>query len=469
MASILKDLKIIDNSKILGEGTFSQVYKVLNIKNKKTYALKKIDLSVLSKGDFENLKSEISLHKSLSHKNIIKFVKAFQIKNQLYILLEEAKNGSLFFYIHTKKGLPKDIIKKIFYQICKSIKYLHKKNIIHRDLKPENILLDKDFNVKICDFGWSCFLNNKKKRNSICGTYEYMSPEIFNEKSYNHKIDIWCLGILLYEMIHGNPPFFGDSLEEMKNQFLNEKIFFKEGLDFKIFDLLKKLLVIDDEKRLGIEEVLNHSFFENDFKVEEDCKEIMIKHYMENCRSGKRNDPECVKEFKNNLEKKKDISIKKVISNKEKIYNKEDILYKQEVFKEKVCRNWNEKEFEIDFFNSKVTKIDVKKIDNIKIIEEEKKIDNIKKNKKIKENLQNKKIHKNEFKINFKFVDNKNTKTSRFDDKLKNFISLKNEKKIDLNIFKEKKMNLKKSHIKKLKKRIIEKNTLSNKKKKKKK
>ncbi len=81
---------------------------------------------------------------------------------------------------------------------------MHEKNIIHRDIKPENILFDSDFNVKLCDFGWSCFLQNDDDfRTSICGTYEYMSPEIVNNYTHNKKVDIWCLGILLYEMLHG--------------------------------------------------------------------------------------------------------------------------------------------------------------------------------------------------------------------------------------------------------------------------
>ena len=90
---------------------------------------------------------------------------------------------------------------------------MHKYNLIHRDIKPENILLDSNFNIKLCDFGWSCFLENDAFRTSICGTYEYMSPEIIYGKRHTNKVDVWCMGILLYEMLHGNPPFKADNLK----------------------------------------------------------------------------------------------------------------------------------------------------------------------------------------------------------------------------------------------------------------
>ncbi len=87
------------------------------------------------------------------------------------------------------------------------LQYLHSQNIIHRDLKPENILLDENLDAKICDFGWSVKLGENEKRMSVCGTYEYMSPEITNGNSHDYKIDIWCLGILFYEFLHGKPPY----------------------------------------------------------------------------------------------------------------------------------------------------------------------------------------------------------------------------------------------------------------------
>ena len=151
----IKSIDILDDTP-LGEGAFSFVYKVRHRENKQIYAMKKIDILNLSKADCENLKLEIQLHQDLLHENIIKFHGCIQRKNLVYMLLENAANGSLFFYIDIKEGLPELLALRFFYETAKGIKYLHDLNIVHRDIKPENILLDKDFRIKVCDFGWSC-------------------------------------------------------------------------------------------------------------------------------------------------------------------------------------------------------------------------------------------------------------------------------------------------------------------------
>jgi aurora kinase len=121
----------------------------------------------------------------------------------VYILLENATNSSVFYYIHAREGLPEKIALRFFYQVALAIEYLHDQKIIHRDLKPENLLLDCDFNVKLCDFGWSCYLPDSEMRRSLCGTIEYMCPEILNNELYDESTDIWALGILLYEFLFG--------------------------------------------------------------------------------------------------------------------------------------------------------------------------------------------------------------------------------------------------------------------------
>ena len=122
----------------------------------------------------------------------------------IYILLEIAENGCLYFYIHSKRGLPENLALRFFYQTVLAVKYVHSKGILHRDIKPENLLLDDNYNVLLCDFGWACTLTGSvNKGQSICGTYEYMSPEIANLGKHDKKTDIWSLGILLYEFFHG--------------------------------------------------------------------------------------------------------------------------------------------------------------------------------------------------------------------------------------------------------------------------
>ena len=150
-----------------------------------------------------NLDSEIQIHEALRHRNIIRYYDTLQEGNMLYLLLEYAENGSLFFYINSREGLPEPLALRFLYQTAQAVEHLHEMKLIHRDIKPENILVDKSYNAKLCDFGWSCFLEDDDVRTSVCGTYEYMSPEILGQRYHTNKVDVWCLGILLYELLHG--------------------------------------------------------------------------------------------------------------------------------------------------------------------------------------------------------------------------------------------------------------------------
>lgn len=122
---------------------------------------------------------------------------------------------------------------------------MHQRKFSHRDIKPENIVFDSDFNPKMIDFGWVADLDEKKQRNSLCGTFEYMSPEIIRLESHDHKNDVWALGILFYEMLHGNPPFKARSLKEIREALDLSSIMIKKSLHKETKNLLKKVLQDD--------------------------------------------------------------------------------------------------------------------------------------------------------------------------------------------------------------------------------
>ena len=184
-------------------------------------------MAKLTKPDIDNLRVEITLHKPLDHPRIIKYIDSCQTQKFFYILLECALNGCLFFYIPPSEGLPESLSMRFFYQTCLAVRYLHEQHIIHRDIKPENLLLDENFNIKLCDFGWSCKAMEFDIRTSICGTYEYMSPEIVVDQKHGFKVDIWCLGIMLYEFLHGffirKSPFFRANCQRNTRRIQNQK------------------------------------------------------------------------------------------------------------------------------------------------------------------------------------------------------------------------------------------------------
>lgn len=183
-----------------------------------------------------------------------------QIKEEkISILLELAERNSLFFYIHSQKGLPENLALRFLYQTALALQYLHGRGIVHRDIKPENILLFKDFTVKICDFGWSCQMSaGSTLRRSVCGTYEYMSPEVLSRSAHSFETDVWALGILLYEMLHGAPPYRATSLAQMRQETQSRPIVFSSSISPLTLDLLSRMLQPDQRFRLSIRQILAH-------------------------------------------------------------------------------------------------------------------------------------------------------------------------------------------------------------------
>jgi serine/threonine protein kinase len=153
---------MILEKKQIGTGASGNVFKVFHKASKKTLALKHIDIVKFKKIECENLRNEILVHSTLSHEHIIKFHDSLQIKNFVFMLTEYAENGNLVSKSRSSKRLPVSVALNYFYQITKGVEYLHQQNIMHRDLKPENILLCKDNQIKICDFGLSCTLDQKE-------------------------------------------------------------------------------------------------------------------------------------------------------------------------------------------------------------------------------------------------------------------------------------------------------------------
>lgn len=222
------------------------------------------------------------------HPNIIKYFDSLQVGNNAYILLEWAANNALFFHINPRVGISERLALRFLYETALAIKYLHDQGIVHRDIKPENILLNDRFQVKLCDFGWSCLLKDEfEMRSSICGTYEYMSPEIALMSTHGPKTDIWCLGILLYEMTAGEPPFKVEDLGMLKKQFASRTIPIPSRLSPEAQDLMRGMLQIEEFNRLNIDQVLKHPVFakyQESFKqpLSPDEYNVLAKNYYYN-------------------------------------------------------------------------------------------------------------------------------------------------------------------------------------------
>jgi len=275
----------------LGNGSFASVKLVREKRTGNLLALKKIEinLSNASKSDMHNLQTEITIHRELNHQNIVKFHDYIQEDISAYLLLEYAPNGNLYNYMHKEKLLPLAVVFKFFHQTCLAVNYLHKNNILHRDLKPENLLLDKNLNVKLCDFGWSA-RNIKDRRTTFCGTYEYMAPEIIEKKTYDYRVDVWSLGVLLYELFHREAPYKGRSLPEITASFAKGSIKYDPLMNPDARDLIEKILKANPEERLSIDEILIHPWVK--YNLHQTSGQQSLKETSDNIKSlqSSRND-----------------------------------------------------------------------------------------------------------------------------------------------------------------------------------
>jgi tRNA A-37 threonylcarbamoyl transferase component Bud32 len=194
------------NRHLLGKGAFGEVCLVKHKYDGLFYAMKIIEKKNL-KNKTDSIKQEIKNHLQLDHPNIIKLLNYSETQDYVYLAMEYAENGSLFQEVRKIGKLNEHTAKKYFSQTLEAVCYLHERGFTHRDIKPENLLLDKHKNVKLCDFGGTVLLKENQERKTFFGTYEYMAPEIIEGSSYNSSVDIWALGILLYELLHGYSPF----------------------------------------------------------------------------------------------------------------------------------------------------------------------------------------------------------------------------------------------------------------------
>ena len=259
----INDFNII---KELGSGAFGNVYLVEHIKTKAQFAIKAIDKRNKSNLDEKPyFRREVEVMYKVNHPNIVKLYGHFEDNNYCYFLMEYISKGNLYGLIpkDSKKRINTKVVASIMKDIISAVYYLHNMNppIIHRDIKPENILLHDGLIAKVADFGWSNYIIEGIKRTTMCGTPVYLAPEIIKEKGHDEKVDIWCIGVLLFELITGSLPFKGPNLESLKNNILNLNITWPKDIHSDAKDLISKILKIEPESRLSLVDIIQHSFF----------------------------------------------------------------------------------------------------------------------------------------------------------------------------------------------------------------
>jgi len=264
MTSRIEDY-IYFNKKI-GKGSFSRVYKGYKVGlPDKLYAIKKMEYDP----DNQRLKQEIEVMKNISHSNIVKLYDVIYQEDSMYLILEYCKNGDLSKYLKNRP-LKEEYAQKYLKQMVSALKYLISKNIIHRDLKPHNILVTDNYELKISDFGFARYFESNTLVDTLCGSPLYMAPEIMKNKNYTIKSDLWSVGIILYEMLTGFPPYKVKTIYNLIKSIDQNKINLPTHITIsnECNDLLFKLLVKEPEDRINWEDFFNHHWLSLEFTTE---------------------------------------------------------------------------------------------------------------------------------------------------------------------------------------------------------
>lgn len=258
----LSDLELKET---LGTGSFGRVRLCKHKNGNDYYAIKCLKKrEIIKMKQVQHIIAEKSILMEISHPFIVNMLCSFQDEKKLYLVLEFVIGGEMFTHLRSAGRFPNDVAKFYHAELVLAFEYLHSKDIIYRDLKPENLLLDAKGHVKITDFG---FAKKVPERTfTLCGTPEYLAPEVIQSKGHGKAVDWWTMGILLYEFIAGYPPFYDDTPFRIYEKILEGKVKFPNWFDSRARDLVKGLLMTDHTKRLGtlkngVADIKGHPYF----------------------------------------------------------------------------------------------------------------------------------------------------------------------------------------------------------------
>ncbi|KAL1820036.1 hypothetical protein ACET3Z_014905 [Daucus carota] len=245
---------------LVGEGSFGKVYKGRRKYTGQTVAMKFIMKHGKTDKDIQNLRQEIEILRKLKHENIIGMLDSFESPQEFCVVTEFAQ-GELFEILEDDKCLPEEQVQAIAKQLVRALHYLHSNRIIHRDMKPQNILIGAGSVVKLCDFGFARAMStNTVVLRSIKGTPLYMAPELVREQPYNHTADLWSLGVILYELFVGQPPFYTNSVYALIRHIIKDPVKYPENMSSNFKSFLRGLLNKVPQSRLTWPALLEHPF-----------------------------------------------------------------------------------------------------------------------------------------------------------------------------------------------------------------
>ncbi|KAF4072491.1 hypothetical protein AMELA_G00263610 [Ameiurus melas] len=256
--------------KVLGKGGFAKCYELTDLSAGKVFAAKIIPHARVAKPhQREKINREIELHRGLSHKHIVHFYHHFEDKDNIYILLEYCSRRSLAHILKARKVLTEPEVRYYLKQTVSALKYLHDQEILHRDLKLGNLFVSDSMELKVGDFGLAAKLEPvSNRRKTICGTPNYLSPEVLNKQGHGWESDVWALGCVMYTLLQGKPPFETNNLKETYRCIKEARYSLPSSLSIAARQLIASMLSRDPADRPRLDEIAQHEFLSQGFMPE---------------------------------------------------------------------------------------------------------------------------------------------------------------------------------------------------------
>jgi polo-like kinase 1 len=267
-----KAVKRYNKGRFLGKGGFARVYEMTNLETRKTMAAKVICKESLKKSRAkQKLMSEIKIHRSLHHPNVVGFEHFFEDEENVYILLEICGNQTMSELLRRRKRLTELEVQCYMQQLIEATKYLHAHRVIHRDLKLGNLFLSDKMEIKIGDFGLATKLEfDGERKRTICGTPNYIAPEVLDGKSgHSYEVDVWSIGVIFYTLLVGKPPFETSDVKTTYRRIKMNAYSFPENVQLSEHakSLVTQILMLEPQRRPNLDDLLAHEFFNQGYSV----------------------------------------------------------------------------------------------------------------------------------------------------------------------------------------------------------
>ncbi|KAL0594661.1 Aurora kinase A [Plecturocebus cupreus] len=256
----------------LGKGKFGNVYLAREKQSKFILALKVLFKAQLEKAGVEHqLRREVEIQSHLRHPNILRLYGYFHDATRVYLILEYAPLGTVYRELQKLSKFDEQRTATYITELANALSYCHSKRVIHRDIKPENLLLGSAGELKIADFGWSVHAPSSR-RTTLCGTLDYLPPEMIEGRMHDEKVDLWSLGVLCYEFLVGKPPFEANTYQETYKRISRVEFTFPDFVTEGARDFISRLLKHNPSQRPMLREVLEHPWITANSSKPSNCQ-----------------------------------------------------------------------------------------------------------------------------------------------------------------------------------------------------